>query len=139
MNEFKEYSDEQLNRMATEFILGECWHSFPSCSFSKGIGFCDKCSQCQNTALPNANFTQNLNLALALVCEIKDKVIYDKKYLVNYEAFAIHLKKALLPEGHYAENQVISYESLFLLYLVKPRQIVEACLLAVDYKKRLGE
>jgi len=35
------------------------------------------------------------------------------------------------------EISEIDDADIFLLYLVKPRQIVEACLLAVDYTKRL--
>jgi len=108
----KKYEDEDLVAMATEFILLE-----PS-------------EKCQNRARLDYNF------AFSCVKKLHQNILDDPEKDFDYMAFSLYLKSELLPAGHYGNPQYFYHEEVFLLYLAKPRQIVEACLLAAKIIKK---
>lgn len=103
----KKYTEPELVALATKFILLE-----PSEKFSK------------------YEKTLDYNFAFSCVKKLHQNILDDPEKPFDYMAFSIHIKSELLPAGHYGNPQKFYHEEVFLLYLAKPRQIVEACLLA---------
>lgn len=143
-NQFGNYTSDELNELATETILGICWHDFGGLIF-RALKQCVKCEQIfinRNVGELNMDFCRDFEKAFFLVTAIRRKIIEmaekDEKFEFNYAAFSMRVKNECLLTKHAGNPQNIYHEEIFMLYsYITPRQIVEACLLGVNYEKFL--
>lgn len=139
MTKLKDLSDTQIDKLVHLVITGECWHKLVEI---EGYPNRFKCALCGMKKPFWINYAADITKAMSLVEKLKDRVIDNSNKGIdvelNYNAFASQIKTSCLLAGSYAKHQKhFEDEELFLLYLIKPRQLVEACLLAVETEDKL--